>query len=115
MKDDVFQTIVRQIAAKAQLAELNQITPSKPRRRSTSFTTPYSEWKNHAKIRPANAERQRPWDQKRETNRPFRLERQVGHEGERHADDSAPGTVMSVMSTVFQVVSQNTGSSSMRR
>src|ERR1041384_110245 len=113
MKDEVFQMIVRQIAAKAHRAELNQITPSKPRRRRTSFTTPYSEWKNHAKIRPAKESG---------SAHGIRRDRRVGHlvlkgrfamSASARPTTRAPGTVMIVMSTVFHAVSQNTGSSSM--
>src|SRR5918997_2474462 len=100
MKDEVFQTIVRQIAAKAQLAELNQMTPSKPRRRSTSFTTPYSEWKNQAKIKPA-----------KESGKAhgIRSERRTGHfvrngmfasSARARPNSSAPGTVMRAIRTV---------------
>ena len=48
----------RQIAAKAQLGRSSHIVGSSaPKRRIRSLTTPYSVWKNHAKIRPAKASR----------------------------------------------------------
>ena len=40
MKEEVFHTMVRQIATIAQTGELNQITGARPKRRSTSLTTP---------------------------------------------------------------------------
>jgi hypothetical protein len=57
MKLLVFQMMVRQIAAKAQFGRSSHIVGLGRRatRRTTSLTTPYSVWKNHAKMRPANA------------------------------------------------------------
>src|SRR5215213_3554737 len=110
MKDEVFQMMVRQMAAKAHLAELNQITPSMPIRRSTSFTTPYSEWKNQAKIRPAKESgKAQGMSSDRRTGH-FTFNGRFAMSARAMPTRSAPGTVMRVMRIVFQVVSQNTGS-----
>src|ERR671916_1350768 len=114
MKDEVFQMIVRQMAAKAQLAELNQMMPSMPMRRSTSFTTPYSEWKNQAKIRPAKESGSAQGMRSDRRTGHFTLNGRFAISASAMPRSSAPGTVMRVMRIVFQVVSQNTGSSSMR-
>ena len=54
MKDDDFQMMAMQMAAKAEPEDSSHIVGSAaPRRRITSLTTPYSVWKNHAKISPA--------------------------------------------------------------
>src|SRR5690349_23521456 len=102
MKEDVFQTIVRQMAAKAQLGELNQMMLPKPRRVRTSLTTPYSEWKNHAKIRPAKESGSAQGMSSDNRTGHCMAKGRLARSARPRPTSRAPGTVMMVISTVFQ-------------
>ena len=113
MKELVFQMIVRQIAAKAQPGRSSHIVGSSaPSRRITSFTTPYSVWKNHAKIRPANDSGSAQGSSSARRTGQRRRNGRLASRASPMPTTSAPGTVISVISTVFQVAFQNSGSRS---
>ena len=75
-----------------------------------SFTTPYSVWKNHAKIRPAKASGSAHGSSSARRTGHWRRKGRLASSASPRPTTSAPGTVTSVMSTVFQVAFQNSPS-----
>ena len=111
MKELVFQMIVRQIAAKAQFGRSSHMFGSlAPSRRITSLTTPYSVWKNHAKIRPANASGSAQGSSRARRTGHLRLNGRLANIASPRPTTRAPGTVISVISTVFFAAFQKSGS-----
>ena len=73
---------------------------------SRSLTKPYSVWKNHAKIRPAKASGSAQGSSSASRTGQRRLNGRLASSARPRPMISAPGTVTSVISTVFQVAFQ---------
>ena len=116
MKELVFQMIAPQIAAKASFGLSSHIVGSrrsaKPSRRSTSLTTPYSVWKNHAKISPTNDSGSAQGSSSASRTGHWRLNGRLASSASPSPTTKAPGTVIRVISTVFLVAFQKALSSS---
>ena len=119
MKELVFQMMVRQMAAMAQAGCSNHILGSsllaRPRRRSTSLATPYSVWKNQAKIKPANDSGSAQGSNSANRTGHCRLNGRLASIASAKPTTSAPGTVMRVMSTVLPAAFQKSTSANTSR
>jgi hypothetical protein len=81
-----------------------------PRRRSTSLTTPYSVWKNHAKIRPTKASGSAQGSSSASRTGQRRLNGRLASIARPRPTSSAPGTVMAVISSVLPAAFQKSWS-----
>ena len=101
MKDDDFQMMAMQMAAKAEPEDSSHIVGSAaPRRRITSLTTPCSVWKNHAKISPTNDSGSAHGSSSASRTGQRRRNGRFDSSARPRPTTSEPGTVISVISTV---------------
>ena len=106
MNEDDFQMMAMQMAVNADTGDSSHMRGSPPKRIQTSLMTPYSVWKNHAQISPANASGSAHGNSSASRTGHCRLNGRLASNARPRPTSSAPGTVTTVISTVFQVASQ---------